>query len=303
VRHPVDHRPAHLVLREDTRAAHEDTEASDGMRRLMAGQLDEAGYAGLLRAQLALFEAWEAERGAWLRGAVADAGWAYVSRAGLLRGDLAALKGDRVMSHGGVMSRAGGRGMPRARGTGDGLGIAHIVGSYSGEVLHAGRTHHAGGTLVGAHDVGDPPPDIASSQPHAPYATANPNPAGVTDTAANANPAGITDSSANIPDSCANTTDTIDTAANTVATAWGELYVVEGSALGGRLIARRLRELYPQRQHRFYAVGEDAPSAWRRFQHLLDTHLPDDASRHAAVDGAVRMFARFHRTLKEPTDV
>jgi heme oxygenase len=87
------------------------------------------------------------------------------------------------------------------------------------------------------------------------------------------------------------------------ATAWGELYVVEGSALGGRLIVRRLRELHPYREHRFYAVGEDAPAAWRRFQHLLDTHLPDDASCRAAVDGARGMFARFRRTLKEPTDV
>lgn len=217
----VDHRAAHLLLREATRDDHEDTEASGGMRRLMEGMLSEAGYATLLRAQLGLFEAWEAERGAWLRGAAARAGWAYVSRAGLLRQDLGMGRGEM--------------------GRDDDLAIAHIVGSYSGEDSQAGRPP------VGAHDVGDPTHDTP--------------------------------------------------------TAWGELYVVEGSALGGRLIARRLRELYPDREHRFYAVGEDAPSAWRRFQHLLDTHLPDDASCRAAVDGARGMFARFRRTLKEPTDV
>lgn len=237
----VDHRAAHLLLREATRDDHEDTEASGGMRRLMEGMLSEAGYATLLRAQLGLFEAWEAERGAWLRGAAARAGWAYVSRAGLLRQDLGMGRGE--------MGRDGD------------LAIAHIVGSYTGEDSQAGRPP------VGAHDVGDPPREV----PQAGRA-----PVGAHD---------VGDPTHDTP------------------TAWGELYVVEGSALGGRLIARRLRELYPDREHRFYAVGEDAPSAWRRFQHLLDTHLPDDASCRAAVDGARGMFARFRRTLKEPTDV
>jgi heme oxygenase len=234
----ADHRAAHVVLREATREDHEDTEASDGMRRLMDGALSEAGYAALLRAQLGLFAAWEAERGAWLRGAAARAGWAYVSRAGLLRQDLGMGRGEM--------------------GRDDDLAIAHIVGSYTSGMPHAGHTP------VGAHNVGDPPRDNPTNKP---LPTVPPG------------------------------------ADHDTPTAWGELYVVEGSALGGRLIARRLRELYPDRRHRFYAVGEDAPSAWRRFQHLLDTHLPDDASCRAAVDGARGMFARFRRTLKEPTDV
>ena len=208
-------RPAHLLLREETREAHEDTEASGGMRRLMDGELDVAGYEALLRAQLALFDEWEAERAGWLAGAVPRAGWAYVSRASLLRGDLA---------------------------------FASRARSYTS------RPVEGHDTPVGASPARDAP--------------------------VGASPAGD--------------------AAHDTAPYWGELYVIEGSALGGRLIVRRLRELYPDRDHRFYAIGEEAPSAWRRFQHILDTQLHDDASRRAAVDGARRMFARFRQTLKDP---
>ena len=81
---------------------------------------------------------------------------------------------------------------------------------------------------------------------------------------------------------------------------WGELYVVEGSALGGRVIVRRLRELYPDLPHHFYAVGENAPASWRRFQSLLDHALPDEASQAAATHAAQRMFARFQQTLRDP---
>ena len=84
------------------------------------------------------------------------------------------------------------------------------------------------------------------------------------------------------------------------AACWGELYVIEGSALGGRVIVRRLRELYPDLPHHFYAVGENAPASWRRFQSLLDHALPDEASQAAAAHAAQRMFARFQQTLKDP---
>jgi heme oxygenase len=197
---------AHIELREGTRDAHEAAEATDGMRRLMAGELDEGGYEGLLRAQLGLFDGWETERGDWLAAAAGVAGWSYVSRAALLRSDLA---------------------------------FARRAGSYKGGSVPVIRQADAGGRPAGvpAHDS---------------------------------------------------------------ATCWGELYVIEGSALGGRLIVRRLRELYPERIHRFYAIGEDAPSAWRRFQQILDTNLPDAASCRAAVEGAQHMFARFRQVLKDP---
>jgi heme oxygenase len=194
---------AHLYLREHTRHAHEATEASDGMHRLMAGELDEAGYDALLRSQESLYRAWETEHAAWLAGSLASAGWQYTSRAALIAADLM----DRLPA--------------------------------------------------------------SQAQQTAPSPTPTPT---------------STTPSSTADDACR----------------WGELYVIEGSSLGGRLIARRLRELYPQRAHHFYAVGENAPSSWRRFQALLDTHLTDDAARRSAMDGALRMFARFRQALKDP---
>jgi heme oxygenase len=184
--------PAHLLLREATRDAHEAAEATDGMRLLLAGALDEEGYLALLSAQLTLFREWEDERSDWLAGL---ASWRYISRAALIEADLC---GSR----------------------------------FSGDAP------------CGSRFSGDPAHDNAA--------------------------------------------------------AWGELYVIEGSALGGRVIVRRLRELYPSLSHTFYAVGENAPANWRRFQSLLDDALADEASQEAAVHAAQRMFSRFQQTLKDP---
>jgi heme oxygenase len=206
--------PAHRILRESTRAAHDAAEETAGMCRLMAGELDEAGYAGLLLAQLALFREWERERGDWLAGLRE---WNYVSRAALLEADLAAVDS-----------------------------IAHRVGSYQAAAALGERP-------VGAHEVRDAFPRNTSTGTH-------PDP----------------------------------------AACWGELYVIEGSALGGRIIVRRLRELYPRLSHGFYAIGEDKPPAWRRFQGLLDANLVDEASQATAVAAARAMFARFQQTLQDP---
>ena len=80
---------------------------------------------------------------------------------------------------------------------------------------------------------------------------------------------------------------------------WGELYVIEGSALGGRVIVRQLREQFPHLAHHFYAIGEHATPPWHRFQSILDHALADDAARKAAVDAALAMFARFQQTLQD----
>jgi len=81
--------------------------------------------------------------------------------------------------------------------------------------------------------------------------------------------------------------------------AWGELYVIEGSALGGRVIVKRLRERFPSLTHRFYAVGENAEAPWRHFQELLDRVLAEPAALRRAVEGALRMFARYRKTLQD----
>ncbi|MDR6674754.1 biliverdin-producing heme oxygenase [Xanthomonas sp. 1678] len=77
---------------------------------------------------------------------------------------------------------------------------------------------------------------------------------------------------------------------------WGMLYVVEGSRLGGRVIARRLRqtlgEIAPALA--YFELGHGDPASWRRFQQRLEQALPTTALQQAAVDGARAMFAHFH---------
>ena len=80
---------------------------------------------------------------------------------------------------------------------------------------------------------------------------------------------------------------------------WGELYVIEGSALGGRVIVKRLRERFPALAHRFYAIGENTKAPWHRFQGLLDRMLAEPAALRSAVEGALRMFARYQQTLQD----
>lgn len=201
--------PAHLLLREATRDAHEAAESTAGMRLLLAGELDESGYAGMLRAQLALFREWETARRDWLAALTL---WRYVSRASSIEADLSDL--------------------------------CRSLSSDCGSRFIGDRRDSGVSSVVSRQIAAETAP--------------------------------------------------------TEAACWGELYVIEGSALGGRVIVRRLRELYPGLPHHFYAIGENAPSSWRRFQSLLDEALPDEASQEAAVHGAQRMFARFQQTLKDP---
>lgn len=83
------------------------------------------------------------------------------------------------------------------------------------------------------------------------------------------------------------------------ARAWGMLYVVEGSMLGGRVIARQLRARQPALADAlaYFDLGSEDPAAWRRFQGCLDVALRDAASRERAAAGARAMFARFHHHL------
>lgn len=79
------------------------------------------------------------------------------------------------------------------------------------------------------------------------------------------------------------------------ADALGSLYVMEGSALGGQLIAASLR-------HRlridadnggayFNGCGSGTAARWREYRQLAQSYLDDDArARVRAVDAAVRTF-------------
>jgi len=83
------------------------------------------------------------------------------------------------------------------------------------------------------------------------------------------------------------------------AQAWGMLYVVEGSMLGGRVIARQLRRQQPSLEGAlaYFDLGSEEPAAWRRFQDCLERALTPPGAREQAAAGARAMFARFHQQL------
>jgi heme oxygenase len=82
------------------------------------------------------------------------------------------------------------------------------------------------------------------------------------------------------------------------ATVWGMLYVIEGSALGGQVLLRRLRNRFPQRDHAFFACQPHDGYPWRRFQAALDASLRSAADIERAVHGADDMFNRFNTMLE-----
>lgn len=83
------------------------------------------------------------------------------------------------------------------------------------------------------------------------------------------------------------------------AARWGMVYVIEGSQLGGRMIARTLRRQQPALAGalRYFELADDDPAGWRRFQAALDRRLDTASARDAAIDGAQTMFAHFHTCL------
>lgn len=80
------------------------------------------------------------------------------------------------------------------------------------------------------------------------------------------------------------------------ATLAGELYVLEGSRLGGQMIADRLRRtLGPGVPHAFFSLAM-VPGEWSRRLAELEALCPP-GQRDAAVAGAREAFARFHHQL------
>lgn len=84
--------------------------------------------------------------------------------------------------------------------------------------------------------------------------------------------------------------------------AWGALYVVEGAALGGQLIARRLFERFGitgEHGGAFFAGwGAQTGSRWREFRERLEIEVgPGPAGRAQACTGAVGTFDGFIRSF------
>lgn len=73
------------------------------------------------------------------------------------------------------------------------------------------------------------------------------------------------------------------------AAAWGSLYVMEGSALGGQVITRHLAEagLHPHSGGAFFhGWGEATGAMWREFRGLLDQQVAEPAAIAQACDAA-----------------
>ncbi|HRO59644.1 MAG TPA: biliverdin-producing heme oxygenase [Burkholderiaceae bacterium] len=89
--------------------------------------------------------------------------------------------------------------------------------------------------------------------------------------------------------------------------AWGALYVVEGSALGGQLIARQLFERFgitAKRGGAFLAgCGAKTGSRWREFRRLLEVEVgPGSHGQAQACIGAIDTFDGFIRSFEIALD-
>ena len=84
------------------------------------------------------------------------------------------------------------------------------------------------------------------------------------------------------------------------AQSWGELYVIEGSALGGQIIGRALTERFPGHLPQFFNTQPAPPGqSWRYFQHMLDRNLADTTLAQRAASGANALFSRILELLSE----
>lgn len=79
------------------------------------------------------------------------------------------------------------------------------------------------------------------------------------------------------------------------AGAFGALYVLEGSSLGGRVIARRLRDtlgIGPESGARFFhGYGDRTGEMWRSFRAALTAYARASGDHQRIVVGAARTFA------------
>lgn len=84
---------------------------------------------------------------------------------------------------------------------------------------------------------------------------------------------------------------------DTPAAQWGAAYVVEGSRLGGALLARSVPDGLPKS----YLGTPQAPGAWRKFLESLDKHigLPQDIAQ--ATDTARAVFGLFEQAARNAT--
>ena len=73
----------------------------------------------------------------------------------------------------------------------------------------------------------------------------------------------------------------------------GAVYVLEGSRMGGRMLARAVA---PNLPCRFLEASDDG--RWRTLTALIDTALGSDEQRAVAIDAARAVFARFEQSAR-----
>ena len=89
-------------------------------------------------------------------------------------------------------------------------------------------------------------------------------------------------------------------AIGSLAAGFGALYVLEGSALGGTLIARRAAAalgLGPEATRFFRSEGRDVGPTWRAFLAALDAYVVGPERLAAAVQTAAATFEAFERSI------
>lgn len=87
-----------------------------------------------------------------------------------------------------------------------------------------------------------------------------------------------------------------------VAAAFGSIYVLEGAALGGQLIARRLAQAHGLDETNgaayFAGAGSGTGELWREFREMLEEEVgPQPRARQEAADAACATFDALLRTL------
>ncbi len=78
---------------------------------------------------------------------------------------------------------------------------------------------------------------------------------------------------------------------------WGAFYVVEGAALGGQLIHRRLQAHFPELPPKvlgfWHPHGDEIGERWRLFRRMADQELADEEDRRLAIASANSVFGVF----------
>ncbi|MDF2493225.1 biliverdin-producing heme oxygenase [Sphingomonas sp.] len=90
----------------------------------------------------------------------------------------------------------------------------------------------------------------------------------------------------------------IETVSTSVAAAWGALYVVEGSRLGGGLLARRVAAGMPHA----YLSAVHEPGEWRAIRTAIDQAAAgrNDEWHEAMITGALQTFELYEAAAHEP---